>query len=209
MDDLCSQLEGLVRELWHSQSIELRWDKSATFPFTNPSLELELRLPQLSDQWIECLGCGEIRGELLQSGERGWAFGIGLERIAMLLFHIEDIRMFWSTDPRFLSQFKSGTISRFVPFSNYPIVTRDVSFWISDNFEATTFFEVARDAAGGELESVRLVDEFTTPGGKRSLCYRLEYRGIDHHLSADEVNSIQARVLSFLSADSRLSLALR
>ena len=88
-------------------------------------------------------------------------------------------------------------------------MTRDVSFWISDQFEPTTFFEVVRDAAGGELESVRLVDQFATSEGRRSLCYRLEYRGVDHHLSSDEVNSIQSRVLSSLTADSRLSLALR
>jgi len=204
LGDLCSQLEGLVRELWRG-GVELRWDRGATFPFTDPSLELELRLP--GRDWVECLGCGEIRSALLPRGERGWAFGIGLERLAMLLFQVEDIRLFWSTDPRFLSQFSRGTISRYVPFSTFPLASRDVSFWVETGFEPTAFFEVLRETAGGSLESVKLVDEFSL-GGRRSLCYRLGYRGVDHPLNHEEVNAIQNRVLSALS-ESQLSLALR
>jgi phenylalanyl-tRNA synthetase alpha chain len=44
---------------------------------------------------------------------RGWAAGLGLERFAMLLFNIPDIRLFWSQDPRFLGQFKHGEIKEF------------------------------------------------------------------------------------------------
>lgn len=46
----------------------------------------------------------------------GWALGIGLERLAMALYDIPDIRLFWSKDERFLKQFKSDRISKFVPF---------------------------------------------------------------------------------------------
>lgn len=204
LDDLCEQLEGLVKHLW-GDGVESRWDKTATFPFTHPSLELELRLPG-RDDWIECLGCGEIRKELLPNGERGWAFGIGLERLAMLLFGIDDIRQFWSTDPRFTSQFRAGSISKFKPFSTFPVATRDMSFWAGADFEPTVFFELLRDTAGGALECVRLVDEFTSQGGKKSMCYRLEYRGVDHPLSHDEVNQLQAKVTC---AVAHLSLALR
>jgi phenylalanyl-tRNA synthetase alpha chain len=205
IDDLCGQLEGLVRELWGG-GIEMRWDKAATFPFTDPSLELEMRLPG-RDDWVECLGCGEIRKELLPNGQRGWAFGIGLERFAMLLFGVEDIRLFWSEDPRFLSQFRPGEISRYIPFSTFPAVTRDISFWAGTGFEANAFFEQLRDTAGGCLESVKLVDEFKREDS-RSLCYRLEYRGVDHHLTHEEVNAVQARVLTDL-AKSQLSVVLR
>lgn len=60
----------------------------------------------------------------------GWAFGLGLERLAMVLFSIPDIRLFWSTDPRFLEQFQDGKITHFQPFSKYPPCLKDVSFWI-------------------------------------------------------------------------------
>ena len=178
----------------------MRWDRTATFPFTSPSLEMELRLPG-ADSWVECLGCGEIKTDLLKPGQRGWAFGIGLERIAMLLFGIKDIRTFWSTDDRFTSQFEAGKINRFTPFSNFNLVSRDISFWIGEEFEINSFFEMVRESAGGALESVKLIDEFVNPAGKKSLCFRLEYRGVDHNLSPEEINVLQSRILSDLSQD--------
>ena len=60
----------------------------------------------------------------------GWAFGLGLERLAMVLFSIPDIRLFWSTDERFTSQFKAGKINAFQSYSKYPMCYKDVSFWL-------------------------------------------------------------------------------
>lgn len=62
--------------------------------------------------------------------KHGWAFGLGLERLAMVLFGIPDIRLFWSEDPRFTSQFSEGKINKFVPYSKYPMCYKDVSFWL-------------------------------------------------------------------------------
>lgn len=77
------------------------------FPFTHPSWELEVLY---GDKWLEILGCGIMRQEILQrSGvvdRIGWAFGLGLERLAMCLYDIPDIRLFWSNDTGFLNQFK-------------------------------------------------------------------------------------------------------
>jgi phenylalanyl-tRNA synthetase alpha chain len=67
-----------------------------------------------------------------KSNKMGWAFGLGLERLAMVLFSIPDIRLFWSTDQRFLSQFEDGKISHFQSFSKFPPCLKDVSFWIPD-----------------------------------------------------------------------------
>lgn len=53
----------------------------------------------------------DVNGERFD--EIGWALGLGLERFAMLLFDIPDIRLFWSEDERFKSQFKAGVISKF------------------------------------------------------------------------------------------------
>ena len=72
----------------------------------------------------------------------------------MRLFNIPDIRLFWSQDERFLSQFRSNEIIQFKPFSKYPPVCRDVSFWISDQYTPNDFYEVVRDVAGDIAEKV-------------------------------------------------------
>lgn len=69
------------------------------------------RLPCVAqDAWLEVLGCGVVQQPIVRNAGRGeqlgWAFGLGLERLAMVLFQIPDIRLFWSTDPRFTEQFQ-------------------------------------------------------------------------------------------------------
>jgi phenylalanyl-tRNA synthetase alpha chain len=62
----------------------------------------------LQGDWLEVLGCGVTEQEILKNNGRtdhvAWAFGLGLERLAMVLFDIPDIRLFWSNDQRFTSQ---------------------------------------------------------------------------------------------------------
>lgn len=62
----------------------------------------------IQEDWLEVLGCGVTEQRILkQSGLENnvaWAFGLGLERLAMVLFDIPDIRLFWSDDERFTSQ---------------------------------------------------------------------------------------------------------
>jgi len=70
-------------------------------------LELEIFF---NNQWLEMLGCGILKKEVLKNfgrpeNEIVWASGCGLERFAMLLFNITDIRIFWSRDRRFLDQY--------------------------------------------------------------------------------------------------------
>ena len=90
------------------------------------------------------------------AGDRiGWAFGLGLERFAMKMFDIPDIRLFWSEDERFLKQFKSGSINKFKPFSKYPHTYKDISFWINDkNFSSNDLYELARAVGGDVIEEV-------------------------------------------------------
>ncbi|WPH04216.1 Hypothetical protein R9X50_00710500 [Acrodontium crateriforme] len=113
------------------EPLKVRWIE-AFFPHTSPSWEMEV---WWRGDWLEVLGCGVIEQPLLirsnVESRIGWAFGIGLERIAMLLFGIPDIRLFWSNDQRFLAQFEGGKpMKRFVPFSKYPAAPRDVAFWL-------------------------------------------------------------------------------
>ncbi|PWN31733.1 phenylalanyl-tRNA synthetase [Meira miltonrushii] len=90
-----------------AEPLRVRWI-SASFPFTSPSFEIEV---MFRGKWLEILGCGVVMERTLENAKvtnkLGWAFGLGLERIAMVLFQIPDIRLFWSQDPRFLSQFAS------------------------------------------------------------------------------------------------------
>lgn len=120
VQDLKMTLEGLVRDLF-GERIEMRWI-DAYFPFTFPSFELEILY---EGKWLEMLGCGMLHPMILRNGGRkekdvAWACGLGLERFAMKLFDIPDVRLFWSKDPRFLDQFKEGEITKFKPFSKVP-----------------------------------------------------------------------------------------
>lgn len=81
----------------------------------------------------------------------------------MILFQIPDIRLFWTTDERFLSQFEVGRISSFKPYSKYPPLVHDVSLWLPPTLEGTLqfiendFCDVVRDVAGDLVEDVKLV----------------------------------------------------
>jgi len=130
----------------------------------------------------------------------GWAFGLGLERIAMILYSIPDIRLFWSEDTRFLSQFTPGKISTFTPYSKYPASTRDVSFWhppggVHDN----DVYDLVRDVAGDVAEDVMTLDKFTHPKtGRGSSTFRITYRSMDRSLLGEDVNAMQEQVKSRL-----------
>merc|ERR1712070_932665 len=144
----------------------------------------------------EVLGCGVVHSAVLErcglSERHGWAFGLGLERLAMVLFSIPDIRLFWSDDERFVKQFKEGQITKFKPYSKYPPCFKDISFWIPDKFEPNDFFEIGRGVAGELIEKMDLVDEFTNPKiGKTSHCYRITYRSMDRSLEDAEINELQ------------------
>ena len=115
--DLKGTLEYFVRELL-GQEVQTRL-RPHFFPFTEPSFELDIRLPGIQDgKWMELLGCGMVnpavfeavnqkRGDNAYDPENwtGFAFGMGLERLAMSLFGLPDIRLLIENDQRFLAQF--------------------------------------------------------------------------------------------------------
>jgi phenylalanyl-tRNA synthetase alpha chain len=188
--DLKQTLEGLMDHLFGET--EKKWSEDY-FPFTQPSLELEI---MYEGEWLEVLGCGVVHEEVLemadQGDRRGWAFGLGLERLAMILFEIPDIRLFWTEDERFSSQFKEGQIDKFVSYSKYPPVFKDIAFWIPEEFVENDFFELARGVAGDIVERMEMIDEFTNPKkGKTSKCYRITYRSMDRSLTNEEVDALQ------------------
>ncbi|XP_042841742.1 phenylalanine--tRNA ligase, mitochondrial isoform X5 [Panthera tigris] len=97
----------------------------------------------------------------------GWAFGLGLERLAMILYDIPDIRLFWSEDERFLKQFRVSDINqkvKFQPLSKYPAVINDISFWLpSENYTENDFYDLVRTIGGDLVEKVELIDKFEHP----------------------------------------------
>ncbi|KAG9042612.1 hypothetical protein FS837_010629 [Tulasnella sp. UAMH 9824] len=202
-----------------SEPLRVRWIP-AYFPWTGPSYEVEVLF---QGKWLEILGCGVVQNHTLVRSDvnnrLAWAFGLGLERIAMVLYNIPDIRLFWSTDPRFLSQFTDGKVTTFKPYSKYPPCYKDISLWVdvpsSDEaskpaqlFHENDFCDIVRDTAGDLVEDVKKIDEFVHPKtGRRSVCYRINYRSMDRSLSNDEVNVIHGKVEKSLL--DRLSVEIR
>ncbi|PIK50331.1 putative phenylalanine--tRNA ligase, mitochondrial [Apostichopus japonicus] len=197
--DLKQTLEGLAKYLF-GEEIEVRWVVT-DFPFTHPSFELEIKF---QGEWLEVLGCGIMEQELLHSAgaghKIGYAFGLGLERLAMVLFNIPDIRLFWSLDPRFINQFKVPDPQKvkFKPFSKFPPVFHDISFWCPDDgFISNDFYDLVRSVAGETAEKVELIDDFLHPKtGRISHCYRITYRSMDKTLTKDEVGLIHSDLTS-------------
>ncbi|PIA49384.1 hypothetical protein AQUCO_01300300v1 [Aquilegia coerulea] len=199
-------LEGLTRHLFGA--VEMRW-VDAYFPFTSPSFELEI---YFQEKWMEVLGCGVVEQEILKKNGRvnnsAWAFGLGLERLAMVLFDIPDIRLFWSNDERFISQFTGGQLGvKFKPFSKFPPCYKDMSFWINDSFTENNLCEIVRGVAGDLAETVQLIDSFTNKKRITSHCYRITYRSMERSLTDEEVNQLQSNVRE--EVQSKLNVVLR
>jgi len=117
--DLKQTLLYFTKQLFGKSKIRLR---PSYFPFTEPSAEVDIYwgLETETDYritkgtgWLEIMGCGMVDPNVLRNCDidpteySGFAFGMGIERIAMLLYQIGDIRMFYENDLRFLEQFKS------------------------------------------------------------------------------------------------------
>ncbi len=118
--DLKQTLLYFTKEMFGKSKIRLR---PSYFPFTEPSAEVDIYwgLKTETDYritkgtgWLEIMGAGMVDPNVLKNMEidpeeyTGFAFGMGIERIAMLLYQIPDIRMFYENDMRFLEQFRAG-----------------------------------------------------------------------------------------------------
>ena len=117
--DLKGSLEEMLKRIFNSD-IKTRL-RPSYFPFTEPSVEIDVSCFECGGKgcklckgtgWIEVLGAGMVNRKVLEGCGidpdvySGYAFGIGLERIAMLKYHVPDIRMFFDSDLRFTKQFK-------------------------------------------------------------------------------------------------------
>jgi len=172
-----------------------------TFPFTDPSVELNIRLGE--GDWMEVTGAGLVHTQVLKNFGidpevyNGWAFGFGLERLAMVKMEIPDIRVLWSKDPRITSQFKDIN-SKYKEVSKYPETSRDISFVIDKDINLNNYYEIVRDFAENLIEEVKLVDGYENEEkfgkDKKSYTFRIVYRSPERTLTNEEINKIQEKI---------------
>lgn len=116
--DLKGTIEHFCREIFGADT-KVRF-RASFFPFTEPSAEVDILFRtrhtqggtvDIKENWLEILGCGMVHPNVLRLNGydpdvmNGFAFGMGVERIAMLLYGIDDLRLFYENDLRFLAQF--------------------------------------------------------------------------------------------------------
>jgi len=108
LTDLMGHLEGFLKLFFDQDDCEIRF-RPSYFPFTEPSTEVDIRIG--GGSWMEVLGAGMVHPEVFKAvgidteSFTGYAFGMGVERLAMLRYGVDDLRQFFENDLRFLQQF--------------------------------------------------------------------------------------------------------
>ncbi len=113
--DLMGHLEMFLKLFFERDDVEIRF-RPSYFPFTEPSAEVDIRMPDgpNAGKWLEVLGSGMVHPEVFKSvgidsqQYTGYAFGMGVERLAMLRYGVSDLRSFFENDLRFLKQFNEA-----------------------------------------------------------------------------------------------------
>lgn len=114
--DLKGILIHFLRDFFGREDLQVRF-RPSFFPFTEPSAEVDIAFfaegeNPLQAKWLEVLGCGMVHPQVLVNvginpdEYQGYAFGMGIERLAMLRYGVNDLRMFFENDVRFLRQFR-------------------------------------------------------------------------------------------------------
>lgn len=169
-----------------------------TFPYTDPSTQIEV---MVDGKWVEILGAGMIKPSVLAklgiTGYNGWAFGFGIERLAILSMELPDIRLLWSNDGRVKKQLVLG--QKFKEVSKFPAIIRDISFIVdSATYQPNVYFDLVRDVVGDLAEEMALIDEYENVAkfgeGKKSYAYRITYRSLDRTLTDTEVNDLHKKL---------------
>ncbi len=195
IDDLKNILTHIVQGIF-GKEIKYRFNVD-TFPYTDPSLEVEV---EINGQWIEILGGGMPKLSVLKNfgvtGYNGWAFGFGLERLAIISMELPDIRLLWSKDPRVIKQLKLG--NKYTDVSKFPAVVRDISFVVKDSFIPNNYFDLVRDMAPDLVEEVSLLDKYENESkfgkGNISYAYRITYRTLDRTLTNQEIDIVHKKL---------------
>lgn len=216
-DTLKNVLASTIKAIF-GDDIKYRFNED-NFPYTTNSLEVEV---DYQGKWLEVLGAGVVHPTVLEKlgidpeKYNGWAFGFGIERLAMVLKQVPDIRIFWNTDPRITKQW--GNFEPYKEVSQFPSVWKDISFIApSEKFakdenemeksgeieflDEAGIFEVsgiARDLSNGLIESVKVVDMFENEKkfgiGRKSVSIRLTFRSLERTLTNEEINVLYFQI---------------
>ena len=199
INDLKNVLIEIARAIF-GKNVKYRF-AADVFPYTDPSIQMDVLVGK---RWIEVLGAGVVRRVVLKNlgvdpkEYNGWAFGFGLERLAMISMDLPDIRLLWSRDERVKRQLKLG--NKYKEVSKFPSITRDISFVVSKKFVPNDYFDLIRELGGNLVEEVRLLDkysDFKKFGKDRlSYTYRIVYRKSDRTLLSAEADKIQKKIYS-------------
>jgi phenylalanyl-tRNA synthetase alpha chain len=195
-DDLKKTLSSIARSIF-GDSVEFRF-YDHQFPYTDPSFEMEAFI---NGQWIEMLGSGMPRKSVLANfgleGYHGWAFGFGLERLAIASMDLPDIRLLWSEDERVRRQLTLG--QKFKEVSKFPPITRDISFVVPKTFVPNDYFDLIREVGGDLVEEVALLDKYENDAkfgaDKMSYTYRTIYRSNERTLTTEEIEPLQNKII--------------
>ena len=204
VEDLQEALSAIAKSIFGEQAV-IRFNPD-TFPYTDPSLELEMNVKGTAaegpakGEWLELLGGGMPKKSVLKKmgieGYHGWAFGFGLERLAIASMALPDIRLLWSNDARITKQLVLGQAYREV--SKYPPVVRDISFVVKKEFVPNDYFDLVREVGGDLVEEVALLDKYENDEkfgpDKMSYAYRITYRSLERTLTGAEVDTLHNKL---------------
>ena len=223
-DTLKNVLASTIKAIF-GDDIKYRFNEDS-FPYTTDSLEVEV---DYQGKWLEVLGAGVVHPTVLKKlgidpeKYNGWAFGFGIERLAMVLKQVPDIRIFWNMDPRIIKQW--GNFEPYVEVSQFPSVWKDISFVApSEKFtkdeeemkksgeiefvDEAGIFEVsgiARDLSNGLIESVKVVDMFENKKkfgtDRKSVSIRLTFRSLERTLTNEEINVLYFQIRNKLASE--------
>ena len=210
-DTLKDVLEHIIYSIFW-KDIEYRFNTD-TFPYTQESLEVEV---MFNGKWLEVLWAWIVHPSVMEKlwldSEKynWWAFWFGIERLAMALKKIPDIRLFWSKDERVIKQW--GNYEAYKEVSNLPPVYKDISFivpktkfvkdlkeseksWDLELENEADLFDIAwivRDVAWDLVEEVKIVDMFESVKkfweDKKSVSIKITFRSLERTLTNEEIN---------------------
>jgi phenylalanyl-tRNA synthetase alpha chain len=197
IEDLQNVLSDIAKAVF-GPDIKYRFNKD-TFPYTDPSLEMEV---EIGGRWIEVLGCGIMTDTIIKNlgldpnEWSNWAFGFGLERLAIISMDLPDIRLLWSKDERVVKQLKLG--NKFIEVSKYPPIVRDISFIVPNTFVPNDYFDLVRENARDLVEEIKLLDKYENAEKfgveKISYAFRITYRSLDRTLLSSEIDALHKKI---------------